>query len=50
MKVLGYPILKILEWLVCYLTPKPHMLIILDVNPLLILSYYGRKREHSLWY
>ena len=48
MKILGYPIPKILEWLIYYLTPKPHMLIILDVNPL--LSCYRRKREHPLWY
>lgn len=47
-KVLGYPVPKILEWLIYRLTPNPHLLIVFDVNPL--ISYKRRKGEHPLWY
>ena len=48
LKVLGYPIPKVIEWIVYRLTPSPHLLIILDVSPL--VSYRRRKEEHPLWY
>jgi len=47
-RVLGYPVPKIIEWLVYRLTPAPHLLIIFDVNPL--ISYKRRGGEHPLWY
>ena len=47
-KVLGYPVPRIIEWLVYSLTPSPHLLIIFDVNPL--ISYKRRREEHPLWY
>ena len=48
LKVLGYPVPRVLDWLVFKLTPRPHLLLILDVNPL--LSYRRRDGEHPLWY
>ncbi|NPB00200.1 MAG: hypothetical protein GXO10_02395 [Crenarchaeota archaeon] len=47
-KCLGYPIPKVLEFLVLKLTPRPSLLIVLDTNPL--LSYKRREGEHPLWY
>ena len=47
-KCLGYVVPKILEFLVYKLTPRPHVIIVLDVNP--IISYKRRRREHPLWY
>jgi len=48
LKVLGYPIPKIIEWLAFNVVPRPHLFIVLDVNP--ILSYKRRSGEHPLWY
>ncbi len=47
-KCLGYPTSGLLERLVLRLTPKPSLLIVLDVNP--ILSFLRRQGEHPLWY
>ncbi|NPA69384.1 MAG: hypothetical protein GXO26_01120 [Crenarchaeota archaeon] len=47
-KCLGYPVPKLLEFLVYKLTPRPSLLIVLDTNPL--LSYKRREGEHPLWY
>ncbi len=47
-KCLGYPVPRLLEKLVFKLTPKPSLLIVLDVNP--ILSFLRRQGEHPLWY
>lgn len=47
-KVLGYPVPKILEWVVYEFTPNPHLLIVFDVNP--VISYKRRRGEHPLWY
>ncbi len=47
-KCLGYPVPRILEFLVYKLTPRPSLLIVLDTNPL--LSYKRREGEHPLWY
>ena len=47
-KCLGYPVPKFLEKLVFSFTPKPHLLIVLDVDPK--ISYTTRKHEHPYWY
>ena len=47
-KCLGYPVPRLLEKLVYKLTPRPNLIIVLDVNP--ILSFLRRKGEHPLWY
>ncbi len=47
-KCLGYIYPKILEKIVYKLSPRPHLLVVFDVNPL--ISYERRAGEHPIWY
>ncbi len=47
-KCLGYIFPKFLEKIVYKLSPRPHLLIVFDVNPL--ISYKRRAGEHPIWY
>ncbi len=47
-KCLGYIFPRFLEFIVYKLTPRPHLLVVFDVNPL--ISYKRREGEHPIWY